>query len=130
MAIRVMVIDDEATLRRTLTAYLEDDGFDVPSAETGEEALAILDREPDVDVAIVDMRLPGISGHDLILAMHARNKDLRYLIHTGSPGYDIEQELKDIGIEECHVFYKPVPSMAQLADAVRALVRERDAAHE
>lgn len=126
MAIRVLVIDDEATLRMTLSAYLEDDGFDVPAAASGEEALALLEQGPAIDVCIVDMRLPGISGHELILAMHARQQNLRFLIHTGSPGYDIEQDLKEIGIEDRHVFYKPVETMAHLSDAVRALVQERN----
>ncbi len=61
----VLVIDDEKNIRRTLRMVLEGDGIDVRDVETAEEAVAVLGEEP-VDVVVTDIRLPGMSGIDLL----------------------------------------------------------------
>jgi response regulator RpfG family c-di-GMP phosphodiesterase len=61
---RVMVVDDDPTIRAMMRAVLKDD-FDVREAETGDEALAELTRDPPA-LAVVDVNLPGLTGPDLI----------------------------------------------------------------
>ena len=68
-AVRVLVVDDESCIRNSLVNYLEDRGCKVVSAESAEEALETL-RTEAVDVAIVDIRLPGMDGNGLIFAAH------------------------------------------------------------
>ena len=68
-SIRVLVVDDEEMILLNLAVFLEDDGFTVFSASSGEAALELLSRET-VDVAIVDIRLPGMDGNTLILEAH------------------------------------------------------------
>ncbi len=64
MGARILVVDDESHIRRSLHVNLETKGYGVETAETGEEALATFaNRRPDV--MIVDLLLPGIDGVDV-----------------------------------------------------------------
>jgi two-component system, OmpR family, KDP operon response regulator KdpE len=65
MTTRVLVVDDEAQIRRTVGINLRARGFDVDLAETGEDALDLVARRRP-DVVIVDLGLPGIGGIEVI----------------------------------------------------------------
>ena len=65
---RILCVDDEPHLRRTLAANLRARGFDVDVAENGERALEIARTQPP-DVVILDLGLPGISGMDVIRSL-------------------------------------------------------------
>ena len=65
MTSRVLVVDDEFLIRRTVEINLRARGFDVDLAETGEEALELAARHRP-DVVVVDLGLPGISGIEVI----------------------------------------------------------------
>jgi two-component system, OmpR family, KDP operon response regulator KdpE len=62
---RVLVVDDEAPIRRTLAANLRARGYDVDLAETGEQALGLAARHHP-DVVLLDLGLPGMDGRDVI----------------------------------------------------------------
>ena len=62
---RILVVDDEESLRHMLDSFLSREGYDVTVAENGEEALAILDREP-FDVVLCDIRMPKVDGLGLL----------------------------------------------------------------
>ncbi|WP_224249245.1 response regulator [Hyalangium gracile] len=61
---RILVVDDEESMRITLAANLELEGFEVLEASTGEEALSVA-RERPVDVVLADIRMPGLHGVEL-----------------------------------------------------------------
>ncbi len=61
----ILVVDDEANLRRSLRSTLEAEGFAVLDAESAEKALEVLAAEP-VDLALFDIRLPGMDGLALL----------------------------------------------------------------
>jgi two-component system response regulator AtoC len=62
---QILVVDDEANLRRVLSAQLTRDGYDVHTAEDGEAGLALL-REHHIDLVITDLRMPKVDGMDLL----------------------------------------------------------------
>jgi two-component system KDP operon response regulator KdpE len=62
---RVLVVDDEAPIRRAMAANLRARGYDVDLAETGEEALAMAARQHP-DVVLLDLGLPGMDGLEVI----------------------------------------------------------------
>jgi two-component system, NtrC family, nitrogen regulation response regulator NtrX len=66
----ILVIDDEKNIRRTLTMVLEGAGYDVHSAETAEEGFALLEAE-EIDFLILDIRLPGMSGLEMLEKLRA-----------------------------------------------------------
>lgn len=67
---RILVVDDEQMVRENLVDYLEDEGLDVISVGSAEEALNLMKTE-HADIAIVDMRLPVMHGNDLIIHLKA-----------------------------------------------------------
>jgi nitrogen regulation protein NR(I) len=64
---QILVVDDEANLRRVLSAQLARDGYEVHTAEDGEAALAFL-KEHHIDLVITDLRMPKVDGMDLLRA--------------------------------------------------------------
>ena len=76
----VLVVDDEAYVRDSLVTVLERRGFTTRTAQSAEEALAKLEG---LDVAIVDLRLPGASGDELLQRLQRQNASLPVVMLTG-----------------------------------------------
>ena len=123
--LRIMIVDDDPTVLMNLAAYLEDEGFVVLPAIAAEVALEILGATPPPDLAVVDIRMPGMNGEELILAARRRVPALRFLIHTGSSDYTPPAELKSIGVTEADVLRKPLTDLAALREAIERLVKGR-----
>lgn len=122
--IRVLVVDDEPAIRDSLSAFLQDYGFVTESCGSAEEARDQM-REGPFNVCIVDLRLPGLSGEDLILLAHARFPGQQYIIHTGSISYNLPEELRAIGLRPEHVFHKPVRVLSLLVKCIKQLVDDQ-----
>lgn len=120
---KVLLLDDEPNIRESLAEYLEDCGIPTVRAESAEEALA-LDCLGEVALAVVDIRLGGMDGLGFIKALHARMPDVRYLIHTGSTDFQLDGELRAIGLTEREVIYKPVLDMSVFEQAIRQKLAE------
>ena len=108
--IKVLIVDDEDTIRTFLSAFLQDEGFDVAVAADGEEALRQLMLHP-VEVGIIDIRLPGIDGNTLIQRAQEICPGMRFLVHTGSIDYTPPDEVGLCGVGREHIFCKPVTDM-------------------
>jgi DNA-binding NtrC family response regulator len=82
----VLVVDDERNIRRTLGMVLEGEGYQVMEADSAERALDLLHR-PDqpIDLAIFDLKLPGMSGLDALAQLRAdeTNGDLPVIVISG-----------------------------------------------
>jgi DNA-binding NtrC family response regulator len=84
---RILIVDDEEVLRDVLETLLRREDFDILLAASGEEALSILDAE-EVDLVILDIMLPGISGIDTLRALRISNPDLPVIIITAASSID------------------------------------------
>ena len=62
---KVLILEDEVSIRSFVVINLKRAGYEVVEAGTGEEALELLKANPDVGVAILDIMLPGIDGFNL-----------------------------------------------------------------
>lgn len=111
--VHVLLVDDEDSVRENLQVYLEDEGFLVTTAASGEEALDALDQQL-FGVAIVDMRLPGISGNDFIRRAVPRAEQLHFIIHTGSLEYQVPEDLQSLGLSPADVLHKPIGDLGEL----------------
>ncbi len=118
--IRVLVVDDEPAIRDSLSAFLADYGFVTDACGSTEEARELM-LESTFEVCIVDLRLPGLSGEDLIRLANKRFPDQRYIIHTGSISYNLPDELRTIGMRPEHVFHKPVRVLTLLVKCIKEL---------
>lgn len=67
---RVLVVDDEPTVREVVAGYLRRDGHQVSEAADGPTALRLLDSEP-FDLVVLDMMLPGVNGLDILRRIRA-----------------------------------------------------------
>ena len=70
---KVMVLEDESSIRSFIVINLRRAGYDVIEAETGEEALDKLKENPDTRVALLDIMLPGIDGFQVCRRIRATN---------------------------------------------------------
>lgn len=121
MTISVLIIDDEESVRTSLAEFLDDYDFDVTTAVSGEEGLQLL-REQRFQVAVVDLRLPGINGEAFILRAQDFAPQMRYLIHTGSVDYAVSRELREMGIGPEHLYAKPQSDLMRLIEGINALL--------
>jgi DNA-binding NtrC family response regulator len=81
---RILIVDDEETIRNTLSIILKDEGYIVDTAETGFEALKKI-SEINFNVALIDIKLPDIEGTTLLSKMKPAIPKLRKVILTGHP---------------------------------------------
>src|SRR5262245_7070161 len=78
---QILVVDDEANLRRVLSAQLSREGYEVHTAEDGEAALSYL-KEHHIDLVITDLRMPRMNGLDLLRAALRDDPTLPVVILT------------------------------------------------
>jgi PAS domain S-box-containing protein len=81
---RVLLVEDEMAVRELLEEMLERNGFDVASAETGEQAALIASEQP-FDLLLTDIDLPGMNGAQLSAALHERHPGLAVVLMSGYP---------------------------------------------
>jgi DNA-binding NtrC family response regulator len=85
--IRVLVVDDEPTLRATCESVLRQQGFDVTSTERGEEALQLI-RRRDFDIMLLDLYMTQVPGSDLLRAAMERRPETLVVMMTGDPSVE------------------------------------------
>ena len=88
---RALVVDDNATNRRLMTALLGAWGMEVVEAADGDEALATL-GDGSVDVAVLDMLMPGPDGLDVAASLHERTPDVPVVIASSIGRREIESD--------------------------------------
>ncbi len=115
-ATAVLVVDDEPLIRALAAEALEDAGFAVLEAPTGDYALAVLNREPGIRVLFTDVDMPGeLDGFQLARVVQDHHHHVSVIITSGAaqPGpYDMAPDAKFIS--------KPY-SLQVMVDLVRAL---------
>ena len=118
--VNVLVLDDEESIRHSIAAYFEDEGFIVFEAASGEDALVLL-QSKSVDAAIVDIRLPGMDGNTFMTKACQIDSTIRFVVHTGSADYVLPDSLKSCGVRVEAVFIKPVHDLNVLITALKPL---------
>jgi DNA-binding NtrC family response regulator len=119
---RILIVDDEEVLRDVLDVVLRREGFDVISASSGEEALNLLDTE-EVDLMILDIMLPGISGIDTLRSVRISNPDLPVIIITAFSSIDGAIEAMKHGA--FHYIPKPFKNEEVVLTVNKALEQRR-----
>jgi len=77
----VLVVDDERNMLLVMQMALEEAGYRVLTAEGAEDALGLL-RDPDLDVVVSDLKMPGMSGQELVARAHRDRPDLPVIVAT------------------------------------------------
>jgi two-component system response regulator PhoP len=116
---RILLVEDENALREQLVRQLSDRGYSVDAAADGEEGL-FLGREYPVDLAIIDIGLPKLSGIDLIRALRKQEKEFPILILTARGNWQDKVEGLEAGADDYLV--KPF-HFEELSARLNALLR-------
>ena len=101
----ILVVDDEESIRKTLTAILEDEGYVVDTAENAKEAIEKSNTR-FYNIALVDIRLPDMEGTKLLAAMRETTPKMVKIVVTGYPSLQNAVEAVNKGAD-AYVF-KPV----------------------
>ncbi|HXF85779.1 MAG TPA: response regulator transcription factor [Anaerolineales bacterium] len=102
---RILIIDDEASLRQTLARILQRAGHEVTTAESGEIGLALL-ANTMFDLVFLDIRMPGITGLETLKAIHASHPDLPVILFTAQP--DMRSAVEALRLGATDYLLKPI----------------------
>jgi len=120
--LRVLVIDDDDALRESLELFLASEGFEVAAAADGAAALAQLERAP-VDVALCDLRMPGIDGFELLPQLLRVAPGLTVILMSAYGGRDLAIEALKRGAYD--YLAKPFPPSEAMLAIRKAQEREK-----
>jgi CheY-like chemotaxis protein len=93
-AIHILVVDDDASIRTTLCAFLEDEGYSVDAATNGVEALRSMARQRPT-LVLLDMRMPIMDGWGFARELRARNITVPIVVMTAA--WDAQRWAEEIG---------------------------------
>ena len=114
---RVLIVEDDASLNRSLVAEFEARGFKVNSATDGREGQYLATEFP-IDLAIIDLGLPEVSGMDLIKALRSASKDYPILVLTARDRWQDKVEALKIGADDYVTNPFHVEELVARADAL------------
>jgi CheY-like chemotaxis protein len=116
---KILVVDDEPEIVNILEAFLTKMGYEVLTALGGEKAIEIINSQAEIDLMILDSRMPRVRGIDVLREMRRINRDIPFIVLTGSMGMqrDIDK-LKEVGYNKVDTLYKPV-DLFQLLEMIK-----------
>jgi len=119
----VLVVDDEAAVRRFAVRVLEREGYGVVEASDGMEALELIKQGgTSFEVVVTDIVMPRLNGVELMQALSASHPDLPVILMSGYA----TAALADLGIATpCAILAKPFPP-ARLLEEVRRCIRPKN----
>lgn len=120
---RILVIDDEAIVRDSIVAYLEDSGFDVVEAKHGQQGLELFE-EHKPDLVLTDLRMPGMDGLHLLDEVHKLNPDAPVIVISGAGVMGDVVEALRLGAVDYLI--KPLADMEMLVHTISKSLERRE----
>ena len=118
---KVLVVDDEPSLRELMTVILSEKGYTVFSAENGVRGLIQFEKEKP-DLVIADIIMPDMEGIELIRTLHKKNRELPIIVVSGDVlGRKFLDSARMFG---ARITLKKPFSSEQLCDSVSGLIGE------
>ena len=118
---RILIIDDEASLRQTLARILQRAGFDVTTVASGREGISMAQEHP-FDLVYLDIRMPDMGGLDVLTTIHAQFPDLSVILFTAQP--DLHSAVEALRRGAIDYLMKPLkPQM--IIDRTRAVLADQ-----
>jgi CheY-like chemotaxis protein len=117
----VLIVDDDVVIRSLLRSTLPDEGYELIEAEDGNQALLISEAHSPA-LVLLDWRMPGASGADVLAALKQRHPDVPVIVLTAEPETKVRAQAESLGAD---VFMTKPFSPLQLLDFVERLLPER-----
>lgn len=105
MSEKILLVDDEEGIRKVLRISLSDSGYQVFTAESGEEALHVF-KDQDPPIVLTDIKMPGMDGIELLQKMKEENPDAEVIMITGHG--DMELAIQSLKHEATDFITKPI----------------------
>ncbi len=122
----ILIVDDEEVVRRSFSRVLDGAHWRTASAAGGEQALRALARER-FDVVLLDLRMPGADGIEVLKTIKARWPESEVVVVTGYPSVETAKEAVRLGA--CDYLAKPLAPDAVIHAAHDAVLRKRWTLH-
>ncbi len=116
---RILVIDDEASIRESLTGILSDEGFEVVCAESGELGLTLLETE-QVDLVLLDIWMPGIDGMETLKRLKEAHSHLPVIMISGHGNIETAVQATHLGAFD---FIEKPPSYDKIVLSINNALR-------
>ena len=118
---KILVIDDEKVVQEGCTRILTGDGYDVETSYTGQEGFKKMEEET-YDLVIADLKMPGISGMEVLKKIKKNDPDISVIMITGYPTPETAVEAMKLGAFD----YLPKPfTPAELISVVNKAIEEK-----
>jgi two-component system response regulator (stage 0 sporulation protein F) len=112
---KLLIVDDQFGIRILLNEVFQKEGYQTFQAANGFQALDIVDKHSP-ELVLLDMKIPGMDGIEILKRMKAVDKDIQVIIMTAYGELDMIQEAKDLGA--ITHFAKPF-DIDEIRDAVK-----------
>jgi DNA-binding NtrC family response regulator len=119
--LNVLIVDDEPTYRLVLTQTLKGCGHTTEACETGDDAISLLQKNK-YDVVLLDYKMPGTSGINVLQWMYGMKMDVPVIIITGYGSEEIALEAWKWGAKD--YFVKGKSDMSQLPELVLKVYKQ------
>ena len=119
---RILVVDDDNRILESLKVILESEGYTVETAESGEEAEK-RNKNGFFDMALLDIKLPGMQGTELLEILHRESPRMVKIMMTGYPS--LENAIASLKLGADAYIMKPV-NPEKLLDVVKKKFKERE----
>lgn len=112
---RILIIDDDPEVLNTLVAYLGDGlGYHVETAPNGQQALELAMNAPPFDLAIIDVRMPGISGTETYMRLKNMSPEMEALFFTADQDFEKTLDFMRFSLPPERVLTKPLNDLSLL----------------
>lgn len=101
----ILIVDDDPAQRRLLQAAVERNGFLTRAAENGAQAVEAVEKHADIDIVLLDLVMPGMTGQEALKEIRQRRGDLPAIVLTASGGIDTVVQAMQAGASD--FFVKP-----------------------
>lgn len=127
---KLLIVDDEVEISEALSIFFRNRGFDVIVENDSEKVVGVVRQEQGIDLIIMDIKMPGLSGIDIFKQIRDMNIEVPVLFLTGSIAWaKYINVLKEYGVQEYHFVDKPV-TLNFLLEKVNMILKNREGPFE
>lgn len=123
MGRHILITDDESNIRYSSRIALRKAGYTVSEAGNGEEALSCIHEGADIDLLVLDLNMPRISGEAVVAILHEKGIALPIVVISGCTEGGVVKELMNRG---CSAFMEKPFTPEELVRTIDAVLRARD----
>ena len=116
----ILIVEDEKELLMTLAEQLSLEGYEIATAEDGEEALAALQKKK-FSLVVLDLKLPKVSGFDVLKFLKQKSSQSKVIVLTAYADLKNVTMVKDLGADD--VIEKPY-ELGDLIDAIHFVMKK------